>query len=304
MITLLIPSYNHADYIVACLDAARAVDIPGRKILVIDDGSTDGTVDVVKGYMESLSDHSIELICKQNSGLVSSLNLGLDSAVTEFFYLVASDDLPNAEGISKSVKELVDNPNAKFIVGGGYAFYDDAPEKKLPVYGRAQDVFFRLSPESMARNLFLNYPSPMLLQSTVFRTDALRAIGGWDSSLVLDDYPTFVKLLLMFPLLDTDFFFVPEFCVVGYRQHGSNSYKNIRRQYFMVSAVIASLAPESIKVKAISRVLASYILSAIKVRDFSAIRAMLAASETKYVLSALPAMLELLCRKIFARFFA
>jgi glycosyltransferase involved in cell wall biosynthesis len=304
MITLLIPSYNHENYIVDCLDAARSVDIPGRKILVVDDGSTDGTVGVVKEYMERLNDHSIELVCKKNSGLVSSLNLGLDAAVTEFFYLVASDDLPNAEGISKSVRELINNPDAKFIVGGGYAFYDDAPEKKLPVYGRAQDVFFRLPPESIARSLFLNYPSPLLLQSTVFRTEALRAIGGWDSNLVLDDYPTFVKMLLKYPLLNTDFFFAPEFCVVGYRQHSSNSYKNIRRQYSMVSAVIASLAPESIKVKAISRVLASYILSAIKVRDFSAIRAMLAASEPKYVLSALPAMIELLCRKICARFIA
>jgi glycosyltransferase involved in cell wall biosynthesis len=283
--------------VIGCIEAAAAVAFAGRRILIIDDGSTDESVQIIKKYLSDLNDSSIELVLKPNGGLVSSLNIGLTMADTEFFYLVASDDIPEAAGITSCVKVLLENPGVKFVIGGGYAFYEHQPEKRLGIYGEAQERFFNSTSAARARDMFLNYPSPLLLQSTVFRSKALRDIGGWDPALVLDDYPTFVKLLSRFSIRNVDFMYLPSNCVVGYRQHDSNSYKNICRQYLMVKALMDALAPTDIKLKAISRALASYIISAIKVRNPKAILSMLKASELKHILWALPEMLGMVGRK-------
>ncbi|WP_248752120.1 glycosyltransferase family A protein [Pseudomonas sp. MWU15-20650] len=301
MITLVIPSYNHINYVLGCIKAALAVDLPGRKILVIDDGSTDGSGEAIGDFISSLSDSTVEFISKPNAGLVSSLNLGLAMVDMEFVYLVASDDIPEAAGIKKCVDKLIGSPNAKFCIGGGYAFFDQLPEKRTPIYGVAQDNFFSLSVDAMSRSIFLNYPSPILLQSTVFRTDALRTIGGWDPKLMLDDYPTFIKLLTRFPVRDVDFLYVPEVSVVGYRQHESNSYKNVKRQYFMVRELMEELAPDYIQRKAIGRVLASYVISALKSGDFATTLAMLRASKFMHVVAAIPAAIGLVGKKIAGR---
>jgi len=297
MITILIPSYNHANYVIGCIQAAAAVALSCRRILIIDDGSTDDSVQIIKNYLSDMNDSSIELVSKQNGGLVSSLNMGLAMANTEFFYLVASDDIPEAGGITRCVEALLENPGVKFVIGGGYAFYEHQPDRRLEVYGKSQEEFFSSSPATRARDMFLNYPSPLLLQSTVFRTQALCDIGGWDPALMLDDYPTFVKLLSRFPVRNVDFMYLPGNCVVGYRQHNSNSYKNVSRQYSMVKALMDTLAPADIKSRAISRTLALYIISAIKAGNFSAILSMLKASELKQILCALPEMMALVGRK-------
>ena len=301
MITLVIPSYNHINYVFGCIDAARAVDLPGRKILVIDDGSTDGSADAIGAFISNLSDSSVEFISKPNSGLVYSLNLGLSNANSEFIYLVASDDIPEAAGIKQCVERLLASANAKFCIGGGYAFFDQSPEKRTPVYGAAQDEFFSLSPDAMGRSIFLNYPSPLLLQSTVFRTDALRAISGWDPKLMLDDYPTFIKLFTRFPVRDVDFLYAPEVSVVGYRQHQSNSYRNIKRQYLMVRELMETLAPAPIQRKAIARALASYVMSALKNGDLATTLSMLRASKFKDIVVAVPAVIGLVGRKMVGR---
>ncbi|AMS21020.1 hypothetical protein AYK59_12990 [Pseudomonas synxantha] len=298
MITLVIPSYNHINYVFGCIKAALAVDLPGRKVVVIDDGSTDGSGEAIESFISSLSDSTIEFISKPNGGLVSSLNLGLARADMEFIYLVASDDIPEPAGIKKCVDKLIASPNAKFCIGGGYAFFDKTPENRVPIYGVAQDDFFSLSPDAMSRSIFLNYPSPILLQSTVFKTDSLRAIGGWDPKLMLDDYPTFIKLLTHFPIRDVDFLFAPEVSVVGYRQHESNSYKNVKRQYFMVRELMEELAPDYIQRKAIGRILASYVISALKNGDFATALVMLRSSKFMHVVAAIPAAISLVGKRV------
>lgn len=298
MITLVIPSYNHINYVLGCIKAALAVDLPGRKVVVIDDGSTDGSGEAIESFISSLSDSTVEFISKPNGGLVSSLNLGLAMADMEFIYLVASDDIPEPAGIKKCVDKLIASPNAKFCIGGGYAFFDELPENRAPIYGVAQDDFFSLSPDAMSRSIFLNYPSPILLQSTVFKTEALRAIGGWDPKLMLDDYPTFIKLLTHFPIRDLDFLFAPEVNVVGYRQHESNSYKNIKRQYFMVRELMEELAPDHIQRKAIGRILASYVISALKNGNFATALVMLRSSKFMHVVAAIPAAISLVGKRV------
>ena len=277
MLTILIPSYNHESYIVDCLSEAVNVDVDNLKIIVIDDGSTDETPSLVRRFIEDHKDHhNIVLIEKENSGLVSSLNIGLNNAETEFFYIVASDDIPDPVGIEKLVDKLRQNKTYKFIIGG--AKYLSGKKALGSVYNKDHDDFFKLPENIRSNHLFLNYPSPVLLQSTVFRVSALKNVRGWDAGLILDDYPMFIKMLTEHSILGRDFGFSPEINTVMYRIHGENSYRNTKRQFKMVLQVLERFCPKSIKSRAVGKLSAYYILVCIRKHDARALFSILVAT--------------------------
>lgn len=266
MLTIIIPSYNHQDFIESCITGAMKVTIPGLTILVIDDGSSDETVDRANRQLHNWQDHRV--IQKKNSGLISSLNLGLALARTEFVYFVASDDVANAEGIQACIDLLVENQDAKFCIGGAMnVFESGAPSTSA--YVEAHDVFFNSSPSERARLMFLDYPSPVLLQSTIFRRQSLLDIGGWDEGLILDDYPTFIKLLSKYPESERDFFYRKKFIVVDYRHHGMNSYRDVKKQFNRVSQVISKLAPVKLIHRSLGKAAAYYALLAFSYGAYS-----------------------------------
>lgn len=285
MLTIVIPSYNHSQYIRSCLSAA--IECANSRVLVIDDGSTDDTITVVEAFIEEHKQHDISLIAKSNEGLITSLNMGLAAAATEYFYIVASDDIPNSEGIAQCINYLEINQVAKFCIGGADAFYDDKPNYFFKVYGLSQELFLKLPPRQRFKQALFNYPVPLLLQSTVFRTSALKELGGWNTKLMLDDYPMFVKLLVAYPNFGSSFAYLPEIQVVKYRQHQSNSFRNIPRQYHMVSQAVQYLADGFLGEIAIAKALAYYSLVAIKNRKPAAISKMISESTYKVCLFSL-----------------
>ncbi|WP_458723816.1 glycosyltransferase family 2 protein [Pseudomonas brenneri] len=281
MLTIVIPSYNHAEYIISCLDAALAVEPATTQVLVIDDGSPDNTLTVLQEYLDTHSAaNRVTVIAKKNSGLVNSLNLALSMIETEFVYFIASDDVAIPEGINRMLSKVRQLPCLNFVIGGGIYFYGDRDEEG-PVYKRKHKSFFELSPTKRHDALFLDYPAPILLQSTLFKTSTLREVGGWDSSLKLDDYPMFVKLFQHSAMYDKDFAFMSNVNVVRYRQHDLNSYRDVVKQYGLVEQTLDSITPERLRAKAKGRALAFYFLVAIKSRAFGASVQILKVAGTK-----------------------
>lgn len=269
MLTVVIPSYNHSQYILECLRAACDIDIAGLKVLVIDDGSTDNTVRVVKDFVENGTTVPVELIEKRNSGLVSSLNLSLECVDTEFIYLCASDDIPVSDGVKFCTNILLKDSKSRYVIGGAKNFATKSEFSKT--YGEHQEYFLNLPPEVRQKMCFFNYPSPILIQSTIFRTKTLRDLGGWDPELKLDDYPFFIDLFKKYPKIGRDFKYLPDVITVLYRQHPSNSYKDTFRQFELVREVIESRAPNEFKARAVANCASSYMVTSIKrnrLRDF------------------------------------
>ena len=256
-ITIIIPSYNHQNYIEECLKAFLDLDLD-KEIFIIDDGSTDETPKIIKAFLENNKNHNMSFIQKPNSGLVSSLNLGLEKAKGKYFYLIASDDIPQINGIKKVVEYLEQNENIDFFIGGGENFFDNG--EKTKIYTQKHNEFFNMQFEKRYKKIFLDYPSPLLLQSTIFKTDVIRKIGGWDTSIIWDDYPMFVKLLRN---ENIKFMFNPNIETVLYRHHGVNSYKNVEKQFMMVKQALEKLAPIDLKNKAIGNALGYYLLKSL-----------------------------------------
>lgn len=264
LLSIIVPSYNHARYINECLAALEPLPTSQTEIIFIDDGSTDGTKGAIERYLASApAAQNITQIYKPNGGLVSSLNLGLEVSRGDFIYIIASDDIPSASGISKLINILDDCHDAMFAIGGARRFTGNPSESK-PAYNRSHLDFLQASPSIREKQIYFSYPAPLLLQSTIFRKSALDSINGWDSDLTLDDYPTFIKLLSKYPVFGKDFVYHPDVTVVHYRQHDSNSFKNVRRQAMIVNDVLARYCPPTYRELAISSRYISYAISAVK----------------------------------------
>lgn len=270
MLSILIPSYNHASFVTDAIASALRINVPGKRIYVIDDASPDNSAKVIDNYLKEVDTTEVTFICKPvNKGVIDSLITFLSLCNTPYVYILASDDIVQPEGIARLVGELESRPELQFIIGGGSNVLADG--SRTPLYGRKHDRLFGLPPQKLIRSLFLTNVSPLLCQSSVFRLLAIRAVNGFDPTVAADDYALFTKLFRRFCLRGINFDFMPEIDCVRYRHHGSNSYSNLVRQACTTRQVIDVTAPEELRTQAAGYKLAAYMLMAIRRLDLPSI---------------------------------
>ncbi len=114
-VSVCIPAYNHEKYIKACIESVLNQTFSDFEILVTDDGSSDGTVDVVKSF----SDPRIRLFqLPRNQGPSVAANNNFREARGEFICPLASDDLFLREKIERQVAFLSANPE----IGAAFSY--------------------------------------------------------------------------------------------------------------------------------------------------------------------------------------
>lgn len=89
-VSVIIPAYNTSEYIARCLDSIINDELKDFEVIVIDDGSTDDTSNIVEQY--SSNDPRVKLVKQVNSGQGVARNVGIDHSVGKYLYFVDSDD--------------------------------------------------------------------------------------------------------------------------------------------------------------------------------------------------------------------
>lgn len=90
IVSVLIPVYNVEDFLEKCLDSVIAQTLNNIEIICVNDGSTDGSAEILRKYKKK--DKRIKIITKENGGLPSARNAGLDAARGKYIGFVDSDD--------------------------------------------------------------------------------------------------------------------------------------------------------------------------------------------------------------------
>lgn len=90
MISIIVPVYNVKDYLVRCVDSIIKQDYEDIEVLLVDDGSNDGSENICDDYAQR--DSRIRVFHKQNGGLSSARNMGLEAMAGEYVFFVDSDD--------------------------------------------------------------------------------------------------------------------------------------------------------------------------------------------------------------------
>ena len=120
LISVIVPVYNTEAYLARCLDSIICQNFTDYELLLIDDGSTDGSGLICDAYAEK--DSRIHVFHKKNGGVSSARNLGIDNAQGDWLYFVDSDD----ELLPDGLKTLVDNISDDVDVAmGGFESVDE-----------------------------------------------------------------------------------------------------------------------------------------------------------------------------------
>jgi glycosyltransferase involved in cell wall biosynthesis len=109
LVSVIIPAYNAAGWVNRAIDSALAQTYPQREILVVNDGSTDTTAEVLADYGDS-----IQVLAQPNGGLSSARNLGISEAQGEFLAFLDADDYWLPEKLARQVACLQQDPSLGF----------------------------------------------------------------------------------------------------------------------------------------------------------------------------------------------
>jgi len=110
-LSVVVPNFNHARHLPRCLGALLVQSVPPTQIVVVDDGSTDDSVEVIRGLARQ--NPSVRLLQNErNLGVTAAVNRGVEAAAGDFVYLQGADDEILPGFIEKTLRLLAEHPKA------------------------------------------------------------------------------------------------------------------------------------------------------------------------------------------------
>lgn len=119
LISVIIPAYNHEKYIEECIRSIMAQTYQNIELLVIDDGSKDGTFEILQSLKPECEKRFVRVVfeTQENQGTRVTLNKLIDLARGQYLYMIASDDMAKPQAIETLHLFLSQNPNYVLAVG-------------------------------------------------------------------------------------------------------------------------------------------------------------------------------------------
>lgn len=129
-ISVILPVYNSENYLKVCLDSLLNQSFNDIEILCIDDGSSDGSLDILKDYEKT--DDRITVISQENMGVAKTRNNALDLVKGNYVYFMDSDDYLDKNAFKKLHDNITSN-NSDFCIMKAI-FVNDDGEYKFPAF--------------------------------------------------------------------------------------------------------------------------------------------------------------------------
>jgi glycosyltransferase involved in cell wall biosynthesis len=126
MISVVLPVYNAAKFIAASIDSILKQEYSEFELLVIDDGSTDNSLEILNSYSQ---DSRLRIISSSHVGLSQALNLGIQQAQYPWIARMDADDIASPSRFQRQVAAIHAQPEV--VAWGTYAYHINARGKTL-----------------------------------------------------------------------------------------------------------------------------------------------------------------------------
>jgi len=131
-IDVVIPNYQYGRFLPACIESVLAQDVENLRVLVIDNASTDDSLDVARAL--AAADRRIEVIAHPaNVGLVASINEGIDEARADYFMILCSDDVLAPGSLKRAISIMEEHPAVTVAQGRAHVAIDDIEPVGAPI---------------------------------------------------------------------------------------------------------------------------------------------------------------------------
>lgn len=182
-ISIITASYNYQDYIKQTIESVMAQTYQNWEMVIVDDGSKDNSVQVIKDYCNR--DSRIKLFQHEggvNKGLCKTVQLGIEKSQSDWLVFLESDDLITPDYLEEKVKVIRENPDIGFIFNdietfgeraGVYDEYFDMQKKVIQKLGNPADYFYALG-----KNNFVPTFSVVMIKKSIMQELDFSTKGG------------------------------------------------------------------------------------------------------------------------------
>lgn len=213
--SVIIPTFNRAPLIETTLISVFKQSFTDWEIIVIDDGSTDKTIDVLKQYSDK-----IKILQQENQGPGAARNLGIERAQGEYIVFLDSDDIWFPWTLSTFCQVIKANNYPSFIVGEAVFFSNELELKAI-------------KSTQVKCNYYIDYynsrhhiPQPFI-GAVAIQRDILQKAGKFSNQWInAEDNDLWLKLGIA-----KGFVYIQSPAILAYRQHGSSAISNILKTY-------------------------------------------------------------------------
>lgn len=179
LVSIIVPCYNHEKYIMFCIDSIMYQTFTDFELIVIDDGSKDGSPEILKRLKEKFG---FTLILQQNRGLAATLNRGLkEFAKGKYATFCASDDFWALNKLALQIDFMEKNPRIPMCYGK--AHYINEESKVIEEYDLYNNV---LKGGWIFDEIFTFTLHPPV--NYLYRRELFEEIGYYDAAIYAEDY--------------------------------------------------------------------------------------------------------------------
>jgi len=204
-VSVVMSVYNEEAMVSRAIESILNQTFESFEFIIVNDGSTDKTLEVIKGYTEN----RIKLIDKgYNSGLADSLNIGIKYSVGDFIARMDADDFSEKERLEIQVRFLEDNPDIAMV--GTWAYLIDLnknikKECKPPVSDKVIKKY-------------MEKDNPFIHSSVMLRKKVIEKVGYYNPIKVIEDYDLWIRIAKHYKIAN-----IPMFLLTRYEDR--NFYK-------------------------------------------------------------------------------
>ena len=174
-VSVLVPTYNCVQYLKIALESALNQTFKDYEIIVIDDGSTDNTKEVVKNY-QTANPGKIVYIYQENQGVVAARNTGIKAAQSDYLALLDADDIWCPDRLEKGIGTIEPDPG----IGLVHANITRVDENGRTISTPLRDLKYLTGP--MFENIFLR-KADIACPTALFRKACCDKVGLFDPHL-------------------------------------------------------------------------------------------------------------------------
>lgn len=216
LVSVIIPSYNHGAYLGEALESIRKQTYNPIETIVVDDGSTDNTKDVVEQYPE------VKYVYTKNQGPSVARNTGIRHSKGEYLVFLDADDYLYKDAIAINLSFLQGNEQVAFVSGCHHKIYTESNWVQPVVNEVTSNHYLNL-----LRGNYIGMPSTVMYRRWVFG-DFL-----YDTTITpCEDYDLYLRITRKHPVMHHGHI------VAAYRLHGANTSSNI---YLMLTTAHRAL---------------------------------------------------------------
>lgn len=171
-VSVIIPAYNIEKHIGSCLDSIINQTLKEIQIIVINDGSTDNTSDIIQKYI--LKDQRIELINTKNKGVSAARNKGIIAAEGKYVYQIDGDDWLEKNGLKK-LYEYAEKESADIVISNMFRGYKDGTIKTIDGHGLTDDYVKDFLTRKIIPSVCTKfYRRSLFIDNGIFYTNGIR----------------------------------------------------------------------------------------------------------------------------------